>query len=378
MREGLVDRSIRALHRIAGLRVGSSSDPIGAAGAHRSLRAGEGLLFRHLGAALVHADPDQLASLQSKSGGELMAVHPERVVRTTGLDATPRPRHSDEAQRTWGLAATGITRSQFSGRGVRLAILDTGIDRDHPDFAERSIESRSFLSDPSVNDANGHGTYCAGIACGPSSPALPPRYGVASEAALYVGKVIGDEGQGADGDILAALDWSIHCGCAIICLSVGTPVARGEPHSPVYERIAQRSLAAGTVIVAAAGNGSLRPDVIAPVDHPANCPSILAVAAIDPYLRIAPFCCGGINPGGGEIDVVAPGVAVRSAWPRPELHRTQSGTSMATPYVVGIGALLAEARPSIRGRALRDLIRQTAKPLPLPPRDVGAGLIQAP
>jgi subtilisin len=132
------------------------------------------------------------------------------------------------------------------------------------------------------------------------------------------------------------------------------------------------------LIMAAAGNDSLRPDTIAPVDHPANCPSILAIAAVDVYLQIAHFSCGGINADGGEVDVAAPGVAIRSAWPRPALYRTDSGTSMATPYAAGVAALLAEANPSIRGRDLLNLLTQCAKPLTLPVRDVGAGLIQAP
>jgi subtilisin len=142
--------------------------------------------------------------------------------------------------------------------------------------------------------------------------------------------------------------------------------------------VAQRALAAGTLIIAAAGNDSVRPDSIAPVDHPANCPSILAIAAIDAYLRIAPFSCGGINAGGGEINLAAPGVAIRSAWLRPDLYRTDSGTSMASPYVAGIAALLAEANPSARGGDLRALLTQSALSLALPARDVGAGLIQAP
>src|SRR6185437_7637714 len=160
--------------------------------------------------------------------------------------------------------------------------------------------------------------------------------------------------------------------------SVGTPVAPGEPYSSIYEQVAQRALGAGTVILAAAGNDSLRPEAIAPVDHPANCPSILAVAAIDAYLRFAPFSCGGINSDGGEVNLAAPGVAIRSAWPRPDLYRMNSGTSMATPYVAGIAALLAEANPSIRGRDLQELLTKATRPLELPPRDVGAGLAQAP
>jgi subtilisin family serine protease len=273
------------------------------------MAAGEGLYFHHLGAGLVHADTDQLKALHAHTDGEFVAIEPERIVRAGQLpSATPI---QGETQHTWGLQATGVAHSRFSGRGVRVAILDSGLDLQHPDFAWRPIVSQSFVAGQSVDDTNGHGTYCAGLACGPSSPAQPPRYGVAGDAELYIGKVVGDDGNGADGNILAGIDWAVRSACAVVSLSVGTPVATGEPYSAIYEQAARRALVAGTLIMAAAGNASLRPDCIAPVDRPANCPSILAVAAIDACLQIAPFSCGGINPDGGEVNVAAPGVAIR-------------------------------------------------------------------
>jgi subtilisin family serine protease len=374
LRDGLRKGGIQTLHQAAGLRVGVSSDHEGTGIGHE-VSAGEGQLFHRLGAGLVHVDPDQLAALHAQRRGDIVSIEPERIVKAIQLASDTS---SSETKDAWGLQTTGVTHSRFSGRGVRVAILDTGLDLKHPDFAGRTIVSQSFVSGESVDDVNGHGTYCAGVACGPALPQQPPRYGVAGDAELYIGKIIAHNGSGADGNILAGIDWAVRSGCAIVSLSVGTPVAPGEPYSTIYEQVAQRALAAGTLIIAAAGNDSLRPDCIAPVDHPANCPSILAIAAVDVYLRIAPFSCGGINANGGEIDLAAPGVAIRSSWPRPNLYRTNSGTSMASPYVAGIAALLAEANPSSRGRDLRALLTKGVLPLPFPARDVGTGLIQAP
>jgi subtilisin len=381
MRDSLGRGGIYALHRAAGLRVGVLSDNEGSMRGHE-VAAGEGVLFHRLGAGLVHVDPDQLVALRTLEGGDVVSIEPERIVRAIHL-ASDALIVSDastpsETLDTWGVQTTGVAQSRFSGRGVRVAVLDTGLDMQHPDFAGRSIVSQSFVAGESVDDGNGHGTYCSGVACGPTSPLQRPRYGVAGDAELFVGKVIGDDGSGADGNILAGIDWAVRNGCVVVSLSVGTPVAPGEPYSPIYEQVAQRALAAGTLIIAAAGNDSVRPDNIAPVDHPANCPSILAIAAIDAYLRVAPFSCGGVNVDGGEVNLAAPGVAIRSAWLRPDLYRTDSGTSMATPYVAGITALLAEANPSARGRDLQALLTRGARPLALPARDVGAGLIQAP
>jgi subtilisin family serine protease len=142
--------------------------------------------------------------------------------------------------------------------------------------------------------------------------------------------------------------------------------------------VARRALAAGSVIIAAAGNDSHRPDDIAPVSHPANCPSIMAVAALDDRLAVAPFSSGGIVAGGGEVDIAAPGVDILSSWPAPEHYNRISGTSMATPFVAGVAALRAQSDKSLRGQALLASLTQTAKPLDAPARDVGAGIVQAP
>ncbi len=126
------------------------------------------------------------------------------------------------------------------------------------------------------------------------------------------------------------------------------------------------------------GERACRPEFIAPVSYPANCPSILAVAAIDQDMQIGPFSSGGLVEDGGQVDVAAPGVAVRSSWPAPQMYNMISGTSMATPFVSGIAALHAQADPGARGRVLLNLILQNTRRLALPSRDVGAGLIQAP
>ena len=131
-------------------------------------------------------------------------------------------------------------------------------------------------------------------------------------------------------------------------MSLGARVRVDTPPSVIFEQVGQRALRAGTLIVAAAGNDSNRPFAIDPVSHPANCASIMAVAALDQQLQVARFSNAGLNPQGGQVDLAGPGVAVHSAWPRPDLHNRISGTSMATPHVAGIAALLAEANPAAR------------------------------
>ena len=339
------------------------------------------LVFDHIGVALLRCSPSagqDLSQRAVETGAAILAIEPERT-----LYASPDARRYAGSNRagmasTWGIAAVGAHTSRYTGAGVRIAILDTGLDLEHPDFLGRKIQARSFIEGEPPQDVNGHGTHCAGIAAGPRDPASGPRYGVAPEAELFVGKVLSDAGMGADGSVLAGIDWAIQNGCHIISMSLGSAVAPGQPWSRVFEAVAQRALAAGSLIIAAAGNESSRPEHIAPVGHPANCPSILAVAAVDQHLRVAPFSCGGLEPDGGEVNLAAPGVDIASSWPMPQQYRATSGTSMATPFVAGVAALHAQAASSAPGVQLRDRLMACIRPLEQPARDVGEGLVQAP
>ena len=286
---------------------------------------------------------------------------------------------ADDALRTWGVAATGAQDSPLTGAGVRLAVLDTGLDAGHPDFSRHEVVARGFVAGQGTHDIQGHGTHCAGTAAGPFAAFGRPRYGVAPEAALHVGKVLGDDGVGREGDILAGMAWAVERGCEVISMSLGRAVQPGEAPSLVYERMGRRALERGSLVVAAAGNDSTRRfGYVAPVGAPANSLSILAVAALEPDLDVAPFSNGGINPDGGAVDLAAPGVDVFSCVPRPRLYQSLSGTSMACPHVAGLAALLAQSDPGLRGLRLWRALIDEASALDAPARDVGAGLARAP
>jgi len=366
------------------------------------------LVFDHIGVALLRCTPEahgQLASAALAGDEAILAVEPERSVSVGSRENAVRNAYLrgyrdavedlsrrllqeaaggtddalvQDAAVSWGVRAVAADRSPFSGKGIRIAVLDTGLDARHPDFAGRAVSARSFIEGETAQDGNGHGTHCAGIAAGPVEAGAQPRYGVAGEAELYVGKVLGDDGSGADGSVLQGIDWAMENHCHVISLSLGSPAQPGQSYSAVFEAVAQRALAAGSLIVAAAGNESRRPEFIAPVGHPANCPSILAVAAIDSDMTVAPFSCGGLEADGGEVNIAAPGVDIPSSWPMPARYHVSSGTSMATPFVAGVAALYAQADPSVRGTSLRERLMRHARPLPDPERDVGAGLVRAP
>lgn len=300
------------------------------------------------------------ASLESSGGSD------------SGLEASVAAAFGDTSTLTWGLQATRVSTSRYTGQGIKVAVLDTGFDFQHRDFQGRVIVSQSFVPGQSVQDRHGHGTHCAGTVCGPQVPAgTARRYGCASQASLHVGKVLGDDGRGQDSWILAGMQWAIQNGCAIISMSLGSQ----RPPMQAYEHAGQRALAAGSLVIAATGNDSQRPYWIAPAGTPANVPSILAVAALDSAFRVASFSNGSGTQAGTRVDISGPGVGVYSAVPGG--YGFKNGTSMATLHVAGIAALWAQAT-GLRGAALYQRIASNARPLSLPVTDVGFGLAQAP
>ena len=283
----------------------------------------------------------------------------------------------DDSTASWGIHALRILDTRFTGKGVNIAILDTGFNLGHPDFADRVIKSESFIEGEKVEDLNGHGTHCTGIAAGSSNKSSGVRYGVAKEANIYIGKVLSNQGSGSDSSILAGIEWALTNKCQVISMSLGAAVSLGETYSNIYNDIGKLAMAQGTIIIAAAGNESNRNmGVISPVGHPANCPSIMAVGALNSKMDVANFSCGGLNPNGGQVDVGAPGVAVYSAYKSPDNYGIISGTSMATPYVAGIAALYYEEKPESSASEIWMKITQNARRLDLPATDVGAGLVQ--
>jgi len=305
----------------------------------------------------------------------------QAVVRNEKRAIPPLVRVAEDVADTvaafsWGLEAIGIGPGhQRTGAAVPVAVLDTGIDASHPDFEGQLEGTRSFVGTRDARDGNGHGTHCAGIVAALVRAGVT-RHGVAPGARLLIGKVLDDRGDGMDDRILEGIDWAADAGARVISLSLGGSRKVGGAYSVAYERVAQSLLETGVLIVAAAGNDSRRPHFTKPVNDPAACPSILAVAAVDRSGRVAPFSCAAMDAI-GEVDLSAPGVGVRSSWPGGGTELL-SGTSMATPHVAGVAALELELRPRLGGKELWERLVGAAKPLEEPKADVGAGLVQAP
>ncbi|MDJ0903461.1 MAG: S8 family serine peptidase [Xenococcus sp. MO_188.B8] len=327
-----------------------------------------------------HGFADAAVYLRDKFGNSQEQVE--------SLQSTAPP-FFDDASSTWGLKATDVINSGFTGRGIKVAVLDTGMDLGHPDFSGRAITSASFIPNESVDDLNGHGTHCIGTACG-GTDLNGRRYGVASEATIFAGKVLNnDPGSGPTGGIIEGIEWAINNDCEIISLSLGNRFPFSETD---YETVGLRALREGSLIVASAGNHRIRGNSIPPrfpgtVGQPGNSPSIMAVAAVDNTLRLGSFSVTSGSGFGANVDIAAPGVNVYSSLPTVSSvigrrlggvtrYGSINGTSMAAPHVAGIAALYAEATGE-RGDSLWRALTSRASRLSLPNADVGSGLVQA-
>ncbi len=394
-KEGAAEQAIAQMESVSGFRTASSRDFKDSAAILEATGDADAVVFHEIGVALVGSEAAASRGMTAEAAIEedspVESVDPEyfmfasinpsdymkgvlRIAQMIAADLGEAEAVEEFELEptvlgaTLGLNQCRVPPSTKDGTGIKVAVLDTGFDLGHPEFAGRSFTTLSFVGQP-VQDLHGHGTHTAGTACGPKTPpGVFPRYGIGFRTQIFIGKVLTNSGSGTQAQVLAGMNWAIANKCPVISMSLGAQI----PVQPSYTAAGAAALANGCLIIAAAGNASHRPTNIQPAGAPANSPTIMSVAALDAALRPAIFS------NGGKIDIAGPGVNTFSSWPRPVLHNTISGTSMATPHVAGCAALWAQTSAALRGVALRAKLISTAKHLPLPASDVGAGLVQAP
>lgn len=210
------------------------------------------------------------------------------------------------------------------GEGVKVLVLDTGVDYRHPDLSPNFKMGVNFTTQNRNDfmDRQGHGTHCAGIILGCDNDF--GIVGVAPKAELYIGKVLGDDGYGTIQGIIQGIEWGIQQKVDIISMSLGSSVDPG----PAFHNVMKRARAAGIILVGATGNENTR------VGWPAAYDEVIAVGAIDAAMDRANF-----SNFGEEVAVAAPGVNVLSTYLN-NAYAKLSGTSMATPMVAGAIALI--------------------------------------
>jgi len=338
---------------------------------------------------------------------DIAAVAPVIPMKLIAPVSLPRAAHPTSTSTAWGIHAVGADTSSLSGDGVRVAVLDTGVDASHPAFDGVELVQRNFTGE-SDEDLDGHGTHCAGTIFGRDIDGT--RIGVAPHVSTaLIGKVLDEDG--ADSDVIVtAIEWALRNDAQVISMSVGIDFPgmvvdlerEGVPtelatsmalegyraNILLFERLgslvqARASFTGPCLLVAAAGNESRRdedPDFVIAVSPPAAADGMVSVAAVGPDpdgFAIASFSNYGARLSG-------PGVDILSAQMGGGLT-TMSGTSMATPHVAGVAALWAEklmksghfSQQRFTDLLVGSAITASLKP-GFSPADVGNGIVQAP
>ncbi|MDW8148303.1 MAG: S8 family serine peptidase [Roseiflexaceae bacterium] len=295
-------------------------------------------LFNGVSISTSMANYHQIASLP-----EVAAVYPDFQVRSTLNDSVPLI----GAPQLWAL--NDQNGQPVRGRGIRVAVIDSGIDYTHPDLGGcfgpgcKVAGGYDFYNgDADPFDDNGHGTHVAGIIA-----ANGTIKGVAPEATLLAYKVLGQDGTGWASTVIAALEAAVNPdgdpmtadGAHVINMSLG---GGGNPDDPLSQAVDQ-AVQQGSVVVVAAGNEG----GYATIGSPGSARRAITVAASTKYDARANFSSRGPIPAYWDIikpDLIAPGVDISST--TPSGYQSFSGTSMAAPHVAGAAALLRQVRPS--------------------------------
>ncbi len=295
------------------------------------------------------------------------------LTQTSGTSRTAR------ASRLWldakvsasldrSVAMTGANeawRKGLEGRGVKVAVLDTGYDQGHPDLKGKVTAEKNFTWDESVQDRNGHGTHVASTVAGDGAASGGRYRGVAPGAELLVGKVLDAGGTGQISWILEGMEWATTQDADVVSMSLGSsePSDGTDPLSQAVEKL---SADGGPLFVVAAGNdGAPRT-----IGSPAAAPSALTVGSITKQRAMSTFSSQGpaLADAGVKPEITAPGSDITAARAQGTLadaavgerYATISGTSMATPHVSGAAAILKQRHPEWDARQLKAALVGTA------------------
>lgn len=333
------------------------------------------------------AATDLLAALQDQPVSARTASSRTAALAPSGLKVwLDAPVEALDVDSSPQIGAPAAWEAGYTGEGVTVAVLDTGVDTTHPDLDDVMIGSRDFTGTGSTTDGSGHGTHVASIALGSGEASDGVNRGVAPGADLLAGKVLDDGGSGKTSWIIEGMEWAASEGADIVNLSVGQPENYSDGTDPASLAVDALSAEHGTLFVIAAGNEGEYGN--GTVTAPGSADSALTVGAVDDSDEVTWFSSRGPRGGdnGLKPDVTAPGdaiVAARAAGTTmgpvvDDHHVSASGTSMATPHVAGAAAVLKQARPELTGQELKSILMGSAQNTPATVWDEGAGRIYLP
>lgn len=324
---------------------------------HRGINAGQVGSIEELRVEVLRADKSQMDSILERLKVDPRVVYAEPDYKAFALELTNDPGIVNNWQ--WGMfkikaADIGSSAWNFSksNSSVNIAILDTGIDQNHEDLSSKIVSNKNCTNSNTVDDLYGHGTHVAGITAGITNNGIGIA-GVGYNASLMNVKVLDDGGSGYYSWIADCLIWAADNGAKVVNMSLG-----GGAKSKTLENAVNYAWSKGVVIVAAAGNsGNTSPT------YPGYYSNVIAVAATDQNDKKASWS----SYSNRWVDVAAPGVSIYSTFPNHPYtinkgpnYGYASGTSMATPHVAGLAALLWSTNFGTTNSSVRNRIESTA------------------
>lgn len=276
------------------------------------------------------------------------------------------------------IGAPQVWQAGFTGKGIKVAIVDTGIDPTHPDFTGRIVDTKDFTGQGVDN--HGHGSHVAGIIGGTGAASGGKYKGVAPECNYYIAKVLRGDGSGSTSDVMAGVEWAVQQGAQVINLSLGSDGACDG--TDALSVLCDSAMDKGSVMCIAAGNAGSGAST---VGSPGCAKKVITIGATSKTDQVADFSSRGpTSDNRVKPDVCFPGVNIVSCrakgttmgTPVNDLYVSASGTSMATPHAAGSCALLLQANPGLTPQQVKDILMNTAKNLGLDANTQGTGRAQ--
>ena len=318
--------------------------------------------------------------------------------REVQIDPSDEPDPNDELEPQWSppvwmdtIGATDAHAAGYTGEGVTVAVVDTGIDSNHPDLKGQIIAAEDFSYSGTTEDSFGHGTFVASEIAGTGVASEGVYVGVAPGAKLINARVLDSEGRGEDSSIIAGVEWAAGQGADIINLSLGDASVLDDGSAWMSQAINRISQQYGCLIVIAAGNGY----VLQSVSSPGTADEALTVGATYQDGTQTWFSSIGPRRGDGAVkpEIMAPGAGlpvfdeygqivdvtgIVGAEAGGDGYLSEIGTSMATPLVAGSAALVKQSDPTLDRMGIRAKLMASATSVGLSVFEQGAGLVNIP
>ncbi|MFE7391360.1 S8 family serine peptidase [Streptomyces sp. NPDC057582] len=341
------------------------------------------------GKALDQAAPAGSVKKDELPSANAVALHAAKKKAATFWEAvdddstaaTKAPKLADGIKKLWldkpvhvaldqsvpQIGAPDAWAAGYDGTGTKVAILDTGIDPNHPDVAGQVKKTQNFTDDPDAVDHHGHGTHVASTIAGSGAASGGRLKGVAPGADLYIGKVLNTAGSGSESGVIAGMEWAAAQDADVISMSLGGSVP-SDGTDPISQAVNQLTASSGSLFVIAAGNEGPGKGT---VGSPGAAEDALTVGAVSKQDQLAGFSSRGpvketfaVKP-----EITAPGVGIVAAraagtsmgTPVDANYTSANGTSMATPHVSGAAAILVQRHPDWSADRLKQVLVSTAK-----------------